>query len=285
MKTITVTIDPTQDIGGYVSLCTVGFLNPWTGQSLGSGTLARYGQLMGVVTCAHSLRAMEDLNLSRVGFLCFPVRPQRQTWTVERRLTDCVSIYSELADWKGPDIAFLRLPETTALQMESIATFVNLENQQAKWQRPFASATVDAVSGIVAERSDEPLRELPKVVTTLEIGGLLNIGTVASRSPLRGQDRLYFRPRPGPEFVLPTSYGGTRGAGVWRVGLSDVSTEENKALDRRLIGVAYYQTKQHNAKRPRRIICNGPTGIYVDLLAKIHEKWPDECPVPGAGCT
>jgi hypothetical protein len=40
--------------------------------SLGSGTLIRFGNIVGILTCAHGLDAL--LKKAEIGILCFPVR-------------------------------------------------------------------------------------------------------------------------------------------------------------------------------------------------------------------
>lgn len=278
MKVVEGATDISQDIEDYVARCTTGFIKTDSGHSIGSGTLVRYGQLAGVITCAHALQEIEDLKLTGIGFVCFPVRQQRQTSTIERLYTESILLHGKPNDWKGPDIAFLRIPSAFATQLERIATFVNLELQWTNWQKPFLGRTLEAVSGAVAERSDKPLSSPPTATTTLAVGGLLNIGRIARRSPVEGQDRLIFKPIPAPAFDLPSTYQGTSGAGVWRIGLSPHSTQENKALDRRLVGVAYYETPLRNAAKRRHIIAHGPSGIYIDLIDKIRARWPTECP-------
>lgn len=269
-------IDVSDDVEAYVSRCTVGFMNTTTGASMGSGTLVRYGNLMGVLTCAHALVAMEQAKVPTIGFLCFPVRNQRQNRRIQREFTQDCYIYGDPKDWKGPDIGFLRLPTLFAKELEAIANFVNLELQIAASLEPAAKDPIEAVSGVVAQMSDKPLDAPPTKLTTMDIGALLNLGRTARRSPVTGKDRLYFRPRAAEDFVLPSSYRGTSGGGSWRIGLRPGSTREKLLFERRLIGVAYYETRQG------KIICHGPTGIYGDLLGKITSLWPDECPQLGA---
>jgi len=269
--------DITGALDTYIGLYTTGLMDVTTGGSLGSGTFARYGRLRGVLTCAHVLAAIEALAGARkkfqIGFLCFPVRNQRQQRSIPHSYTDEVRMHGTAAPWRGPDIGFLKLPEVFASELESIASFVNLEAQLDDYlTKPKNQNALEVVSGIVAEMSPTPLGTPPTTPTTMAMEGLMNVGKSANRSPVRSEDRLYFRPIPGPGFVLPQSYKGTSGGGLWRIGIKASDTAPVAYFDRRLIGTAYYQT-------PRgKIICHGPRSIYEDLMREMRAKWPSDCP-------
>jgi hypothetical protein len=55
-----------------------------------------------------------------------------------------------------------------------------------------------------------------------------------------------------------------------------VSESDNKVIivDRRLVGVPFYQTFTDGHKR--EIVCHGPRGIYGSLIDKAKAKWPAE---------
>ena len=92
--------------------------------SLGSGTLFRFGNITGVLTCVHVLEAL--LGEEEIGILCFPVRAtQIQRLRLSMETTDHVVIGAPPWSESGPDLAFLRLPALTVGDIESIASIAN----------------------------------------------------------------------------------------------------------------------------------------------------------------
>jgi hypothetical protein len=69
--------------------------------SLGSGTLIRFGNITGVLTCAHVLESL--LGEEEIGILCFPVRAtQIQTLRLTLAKTDHVVIGAPPWTESGP---------------------------------------------------------------------------------------------------------------------------------------------------------------------------------------
>ncbi len=92
--------------------------------SLGSGTLIRFGKIVGVLTCAHVLEALAKED--DIGILCFPVRAtQIQRLQLSMATTDSIAIGSPPWGESGPDLAFLRLPAAILGDIERVATIAN----------------------------------------------------------------------------------------------------------------------------------------------------------------
>ena len=100
-----------QNVAYYVGRSTIGFVRVKDSAptSLGSGTLIRFGNVTGVLTCAHVLEAL--LGEEEIGILCFPVRAtQIQRLHLPMATTDHVAIGDPALSFSWPDLAFLRLP-------------------------------------------------------------------------------------------------------------------------------------------------------------------------------
>jgi hypothetical protein len=86
-------------------------------------------------------------------------------------------------------------------------------------------------------------------------------------------DLLDFEVTGGPGFDLPSSFGGASGGALWRfyyVMKDNVPT----VVDRRLIGVLFYQSLSSEGKRV--ISCHGPTSVYSAVPAAISKRWPEQ---------
>ncbi len=91
---------------------------------------------------------------------------------------------------------------------------------------------------------------------------------------LDGHELHYFEPTSDPDFALPKSFEGTSGGAVWRFYVVEKGDGKTELIDRRLVGVPFYQSPTESGSR--EIICHGPRGIYGTLIDKIKAKWPSE---------
>jgi hypothetical protein len=107
--------------GAHMGRSTIGFVRIVysTPSSLGSGTLIRFGSVVGILTCAHVLEAL--LKEQEIGILCYPVRAaQIQTLRLPMAATDSVSIGAAPWNDRGPDLAFLKLPSPTISDLDRV---------------------------------------------------------------------------------------------------------------------------------------------------------------------
>ena len=156
----------------YMGRSTVGFVRIRDGApaSLGSGTLIRFGNIVGVLTCAHVLEAL--VKEDEIGVLCFPVRAtQIQRLQLSMAMTDSIAIGSAPWGQSGPDLAFLRLPAAIAGDIERVATIANGEfhRQNVIAGDPVRTQKLCAVAGVVDEVTKPAIiTQIPKgiVATT-----------------------------------------------------------------------------------------------------------------------
>lgn len=236
--------------------------------SLGSGTLIKFGPIVGVLTCAHVLEAL--LKEDEVGILCFPVRAtQIQRLLLPMATTDSVAIGS--APWaeSGPDLAFLRLPAAIVGDIERLATIANgdFHRRNIIAGEPALARKFCAVSGVIDEMTK------PAVVTPIAGGevattpfeGMINVGHLFVDDD--GVDRFRLQPVASDGVTLPKSYKGTSGGGLWKFFLGQ---DDFSILQVRLIGVAYWEKPVGDEVH---IIGHGQASIYGTLFDAIRQKW------------
>ena len=85
----------------------------------------------------------------------------------------------------------------------------------------------------------------------------------------QGFDLLRFVP--DADATLPASYKGTSGGSLWDLVVRQSDGGEWSLLQKRLIGVAYYE----GHGEARHIMCHGPSGIYQQLFEQVRKKWPE----------
>jgi hypothetical protein len=250
---------------------TIGFVRVRDGApaSLGSGTLIRFGTVVGVLTCAHVLEAL--LREEEIGILCFPVRAtQIQRLRLPMATTDHVAIGTPPWNEDGPDLAFLSLPAPFIGDIESIASIVNgdLHRQNIVAGDPEKTLKLCAMAGVVDEMTKAPiLSEIPGgIAATTSFEALLNVGHIFVDD--ENADRFRFQPIVSDGAILPTSYEGTSGGGLWKFYLDPY---DFSLVQARLIGVAYWQKPVGNELH---LAGHAQVSIYKTLLDAIRQKWP-----------
>jgi hypothetical protein len=246
--------------------CTVGFVdrNDRLPQSLGSGTLVEFGRVGGVLTCAHVIDALQSRE--EFGVVCFPVGKHKlQGLRVTRATTSYVALGNDTESPDGPDIAFLRLPPDALSRLKSLATFANGDAHRTRAQagEPAAAEISDVVSGVIAERTEKPVKVGSSMLKTV-FNGLTVDGDVLSRR-FNGEFDLIEIALSGVS-NKPTTYGGMSGGGLWRLYLDAA----DRVIETRLVGVMFYET------RPElHITCHGINSVYRSLYPLISSTWPD----------
>jgi hypothetical protein len=262
------------DIGNaawtHMGRSTVGFVRTRDSapSSLGSGTLIKFGTIVGVLTCAHVLEAL--LKEDEVGILCFPVRAtQIQRLVLPMATTDSIAIGSAPWGESGPDLAFLRLPATIVGDIERLATIANgdFHRRNIAAGEPTSTRKFCAVSGVVDEMTKLPIVTpiVDGIVATTPFEGMINAGHLFVDDD--SVDRFRLQPVAGDGVLLPKSYKGTSGGGLWKVFLGQ---DDFSIFQVRLIGVAYWEKPIGDELH---IIGHGQVSIYDTLFNAIRQKW------------
>jgi len=239
-----------------------------TPSSFGSGTLIRFGDVVGVLTCGHVLEAV--LKQPEIGLLCFPVRAgQIQTLRLPVDVTDHILLGTAPWTADGPDLAFLRLPSSIMGDVERVATIANGDRhrQNIISGDPANSTPIGVLGGVVNEMTSPPvITQMPDaVVATTTFQVLVNIGNIIV-DDVR-EDRFRFQPIASPGMPLPTSYKGTSGGGLWKFFLNQ---RDFSIVQARLVGVVYWEKP---VKSELHLLGHGQVSIYQTLFNTICWKW------------
>lgn len=257
------TLDELAD--AYCARSTVGFTrNPPVGgsaNSFGSGTLVRFGRVAGILTCAHVVEAV--LTQEEIGLIGNGAREgQRQGIKVDCRALRRLVVRGSGPVEEGPDLGFIELPSTTMSALEALGSTIDLAGQRMRYNEPLTSPQfMEAFAGVPDEWMGLPEERVASIeleVTTMLIGGEIRL-----LSSSEGYDRVLFVPGPIPQPLK--SYEGMSGGGIWRLGLREGGVAGFTVEDRRLIGVAFYQTEE------RAIVGHGSESIYERLLPQIAQ--------------
>ena len=260
----------------YAGRFTVGFIAPEIQQSrsLGSGTLIRFGNVNGILTCAHVLEAV--LANAEFGIVCFPVRSgEFQTLRVRSDLTGHVAIGQPPWNEQGPDLAFLRLPDAILMDLERLASIIDgmRHRGNALGGEPDTQDVVNLVCGVIEERTGSA--ETRRDIATTTFQALISPGNVIQRRTANGMDLFRFRPVPGKGETPPSSYEGSSGGGLWRLYVKREQDDTYSLIQSRLVGVAFWQTPFQNSFD---LVCHGADSLYRVLFDRISAVWPQSAP-------
>ena len=237
--------------------------------SLGSGTLIKFGDVVGILTCAHVLE--EQVKEAEIGILCCTVRAnQTQSLRLSMETTDHIIIGSSPWVECGPDLGFLRLPLPIIGAIERFATIVSgdLHRENIVLSEPERTLQLFALSGFVDELTKSPIitKYDKNIGIMVSFEEMINIGHVHVDD--KNTDRFRFQPVASLGENLPSSYKGTSGGGLWQFFLNQ---DDFSVVQVRLAGVAYFEKKVEDELH---IIGHAQISIYDRLFNAIREKWP-----------
>jgi hypothetical protein len=224
--------------------------------SLGTGTLVRFGDHVGLLTCGHVSRALAEAG--DFYLICYRQR-SNDRYKVRIKYEHCKSI--EIFDGvsrTGPDLAFLEL---SAFDLSNVNVFATTQNGErmallSDAAEPQHDRRFDLITGVIAEWTETPTNTGSGV--RVDFLTLANIGECALVQGADGFDLAEFTPSPEQRVKLPSSYRGTSGGGWWRFFLKG-----EHLVEARLLGVAFYE-------EDAKIVCHGPSSVYCVLRQRIE---------------
>ncbi len=172
-------------------------------------------------------------------------------------------------DELGPDLAFLPLPAAVVANLAAAHSFLPLDKQATLREQPAPKAALqgELLCGVIAEETEAPTAQNPKTM----FSGRIMTGRAVELQSTGGFDRWEFQPEAFDDGSKVNSFGGVSGGGLWRVWLKKRENGQTFLAERRLIGVAYYQTTRVG-EVPRKIIAHGSKSIFDNLVPKIRSR-------------
>jgi hypothetical protein len=243
----------------------------------GSGVLAKYRSVVGIVTCGHVLADMianakkypdDELFVMPNG----PADDQMNWTTLPLYGLDGHSRVIEYDSSTkhnhalGPDIGFLGLDKDLFEKLAVRGSILDLEIQERDIRKndPPNTRMINILAGHVdSEIENVPFGDSGRTVARFVTA--LFSGTASKLDDHASLDRYSFKPN-GPE-DKPYSYKGVSGAGVWALYVRQ-GPDRVDFVERRLVGIAYYEEHRGDPTR-HHIIIHGPRSIYGYLLPKI----------------
>jgi hypothetical protein len=228
---------------------------------LGSGVLVSIEGRRGILTAGHVAAAYEKL--PEVGLVRFVAGGQQRRML---KLGDTQTIILQSSDTFTEskvvfDLAFTQLPPDAASLIEAQGVFLNIEKNPTKMEAraPAEGKHVDAMLGLIAEFSQQPFIEGKEFISPMR--GVLHTGHIcAQQNGLLTVEAMDYNLD-----VLPKSFGGMSGGGLWRIYF--VEGEKGPTIiGTMLCGVASWQIDD------RKIACQGWDRIDQGLIPTVRKK-------------
>ncbi len=241
----------------------------------GSGVLIEYRGVHGILTAAHVDEHIRKLNRP-IGLVRLNRRLAHQSSVLD---LDEVFSYAAGADpWPAgsDDIAFIHIPPHLVGNIERSCCFLNADKNLTK-DEPEPSASLiqtHAVFGLVEDFTGLTTRR--SGVATTAMKGVLSPGRLTTLDGALTTLECFAENIPD----LPRSFGGTSGAGLWRVYVCKGEDGKYTTIHRRLIGIA----SQEDNGKPPRIICQG-AGRIGAILESARRAIQGEAPLDAEAIT
>jgi hypothetical protein len=166
---------------------------------------------------------------------------------------------------QGPDLGFVQLPPSILSPLLAIGSTLDLAVQQRLRGEPIppeANEIMHLTCGVIAEYARPPALIFGH--PTMEVETLMLPSALQPELPHQGFDRL----RLSPVGAIPSSFEGLSGGGIWTISFGRDTRDNVRVVDRRFLGVAYFQTADVQPQG-RQIIGHGPISLYERLLPAI----------------
>jgi threonyl-tRNA synthetase len=268
----TIQINITNELLDRVCNFGVGFLkfenNGQNATSAGTGTFVKLGKVKGIITAGH---VVAHLPKAKVGLVRFPsVEPALQNFKLDVEHACSVPMWDG-KEGQAPDLAFLRIPDLDAVNLEAHgAAFYDLgrERKFAPGKPNHLMSKAYAIVGVIAEWAEDAPGTRPRTKKKI-IGGLFGAAKIAREFKENGIDLIEVEIDYASSPRNPASYEGVSGGALWELHV-ELDGERVTNVNKKLHGVAFRQSDDH-----RFVVSNGPSAIE-SLVSSIKAKWPTD---------
>jgi len=239
---------------------------------IGSGTFVSILNIFGIITAAHVINILiEEKSLARPYSLGLIIKDYPHNYAIPSNYLEVINIAKGQIDADGPDLGFIVLPNSEVGTIKATKNFHNLDkNRECILAKPPKfNAGPWAICGVPDEKT---------VVERHEEESILNkryfmfcgVGSIYNTFMAGGYDYYDIRVKHDLSPIIPDSFGGVSGGGLWQIPLRRSSEQTIEPIEYILSGVAFYQTERTGLYRS--IKCHGRNSIYNMAYSFITEN-------------
>jgi hypothetical protein len=223
---------------------------------VGSGTLISVGSVHGILTAQHVVALLRE-----PCSLGLTLSPQAHKFAIEVNYLRILEIAKATISSEGPDLAFIELPLAAVSTIRANKSFYNLPKVRPRMldSPPPDDMGIWFICGVPDEQTtiDESEKGFDYLLGFHSLCGATGI----SQAYIYG-DYDYFEldVKYSNSEVVPKSFGGVSGGGLWQVLLLKDREGNMVMKEYFLSGVAFYQSEVR--EQSRFIKCHGRQSIY-----------------------
>jgi len=226
---------------------------------IGSGTLAIINDKYGIITAKHVVDRLKKNNDSYVGFC---IEDEYHNPAIESKYLNATYLKTPA----GLDLAYIILPDNIVATLKAKKNFYNIsKHHDIAMSISFDEQQACVLCGSPDEFTKEETGEKSHYYTEAKaICSLTGFSVIEEYIQKEDHDFLRVSAIYKGQDLLPNSFGGLSGGGLWHFTLKNTEPDNIEISKPILIGVAFEETDKIDNRRD--IICNGP--ISINSLVK-----------------
>ncbi len=238
---------------------------------IGSGTFVSISNTSGILTAAHVVeKLMKEKSVGRPYSLGLILRDYPHQYFIDSDYLEPMIIAKGQIDCEGPDLGFIVLPLSELGTIKAIKNFHNLDRNRERilTMPPKFSAGLWAICGVPDEKTiDAPEQNFDphkRFLMLVGFGGIRGTYTVGE------YDYCDMKVKHDSSPIIPDSFGGASGGGLWQIPLRKSSEETIEPIEYILSGVVFYETGREGLYQS--VKCHGRNSIYDMSYSFITEN-------------
>jgi hypothetical protein len=239
---------------------------------IGSGTFVSTSNVFGILTAAHVVeKLIKKREFGRPYLLGLTLNDYAQRYAIHSNSLEPIIIANGQIESDGPDLGFIVLPHSEKGTIEATKIFHNLDKNRVRilTAPPRFNEGLWAICGVpdektIDEHPDKRFAPFKGFFMFIGFGGVSGTYTVG------GYDYCDIKVKHNISPIIPDSFGGVSGGGLWQIPLKRSSLQTIEPIEYILSGVAFYQTDRVGLYRS--IKCHGRKSIYDLAYSFIAEN-------------
>lgn len=239
---------------------------------IGSGTFVSILNIFGILTAAHVVnKLMKEKAAGRPYLLGLTPSDYAQNYAIPSDLIEPIIIVNGEIESEGPDLGFIVLPHSERGTIEATKNIHNLDKNRERILStpPRLSEGLWAICGVPDEKTvdEHPEKRFKPFKGFFMFCGF---GGIRRTYAVDEYDYYDLEVKHGLSPIIPDSFGGISGGGLWQIPLIRSSEGEIEPKEYILSGIVFYQTDRKGLYRSIR--CHGRNSIYDKAYSIIAEN-------------
>jgi len=240
--------------------------------AIGTGTFVSISGTFGILTAAHVVKKlMREKSAGRPYLLGLTINDYPQNYAIHSNSLEPIIIATGQIESEGPDLGFIELPHSEKGIIEATKIFHNLDRNRERilTKPPGFGEGLWAICGVPDEKTidgdtENRFEPFKGFFMLIGFGGIPGTYTVGEF------DYCDFEVKHSVSPIIPNSFGGFSGGGLWQIPLRKSSEQEIEPIEYILSGVVFYETGRKGLYQSVR--CHARNSIYDKTYSSIAEN-------------